>query len=288
MDTKLPHRKPAWLKIRAFGGPTSGRVARLLADRHLDTICQAANCPNRGECFERGTATFLILGPRCTRDCRFCNVRPGKPGPPDPSEPKRIAEAAARMGLRFVVVTSVTRDDLADGGAAAFAATIEAVKERLPEARVEVLVPDFMGSRRSLKTVLAAGPDVFNHNVETVPRLYPLVRPAADYRRSLALLEAAGHESVAPTKSGLMVGLGESRAELREVFDDMAAVGVSILTIGQYLAPSRDHFPVTRYLPPEEFDDLAADAARAGIRHVFSGPLVRSSYMAERAFGCLS
>ncbi|MFH1372699.1 MAG: lipoyl synthase [bacterium] len=276
-------RKPSWLRVKALWGPDHNQLNRLLKRHRVDTVCRAANCPNRGECFGRGTATFLILGPVCTRACRFCDIKPGIPLPPDPDEPRRVAAAAGELKLTHIVVTSVTRDDLADGGAARFAQVTGLLRQTLPAATVELLTPDFAGSTRSFRLLLDCTPDVFNHNVETVPRLYSQVRPQADYRRSLDLLGWMQENSTAITKSGIMVGLGESLTELKVVFADLAARGVAILTIGQYLAPSRQHLPVHRYLPPEEFDMLADEARQAGIPTVISAPLVRSSYRAERA-----
>ncbi len=276
--------KPAWLKVRAFTGAGYDSVNRLLKRHGLNTVCRAANCPNRGECFNRGTATFLILGPVCTRNCRFCNIQPGEPVPPDPDEPRRIARAAQDLQLRHVVITSVTRDDLPDGGAAQFVETVRQVRRCLPKATIELLTPDFGGQQRAWKTILQNPPDVFNHNVETVSRLYPLVRPSADYQRSLTLLRFLHENSDVVTKSGLMVGMGESCEELRTVFADLAVSRVSILTIGQYLSPSKQHFPTVRYLPPDEFDRLAEEARRAGIPTVVSAPLVRSSYQADIVF----
>ena len=275
-------RKPPWLKVTAFGGEGYERVSHLLADLHLNTVCQAANCPNRGECFNRGTATFLIMGSICTRSCTFCNIGNGRPAVLDPEEPARLAEMAARLELKHVVVTSVTRDDLPDGGAAHFAEVVRQLRLRLPSATVELLAPDFRGVPGAADTIIAAAPDVFNHNVETVPRLYAEVRPGADYRRSLDLLRYVRDHSILLTKSGLMVGLGETETELEAVFEDLASTGVSILTIGQYLAPSPKHHPVVRYVSPEEFDRLAKTARDAGIGQVVSAPLVRSSYRAEQ------
>lgn len=274
-------RKPPWLRVRLRAGPTYQGVLRRLREGQLHTVCQEALCPNLGECFSQGTATFLILGDRCTRNCRFCAVGHGPEGPPDPEEPQRVAEAALAMGLSYVVITSVTRDDLADGGAGHFAETIREVRKRLPEARVEVLVPDFRGSAEALETVLHARPDVLNHNLETVPRLYPEVRPGAEYRRSLELLRLA--RTLAPgviTKSGLMLGLGEADHEVVDVLSDLISTGCSILTMGQYLQPSRNHLPVQRFVPPEEFEAWRGIALNMGFREVASGPLVRSSYHA--------
>jgi len=281
-DGHIRDRKPPWLKVRGFGTGRFNAVNALLQTYGLNTVCQAANCPNRGECFSRGTATFLIMGPTCTRNCRFCDVRSGRPAPVDPEEPERVAQAAARLRLRYVVITSVTRDDLSDGGAGQFAATVEAVRRVLPDSRIEILTPDFKDAADALGIVMAARPTVFNHNVETVPRLYSDVRPGADYLRSLRLLRDAREKYGANTKSGLMVGLGETTSELENVFANLVEHGVTMLTIGQYLAPSREHLPVERYVPPDEFDSLADLARSAGINNVFSAPLVRSSYLADR------
>lgn len=276
-----PRRKPPWLKVRAFSGKGFSDISALLAERGLFTVCQEANCPNRGECYNRGTATFLIMGPVCTRNCRFCNVSPGTPKELNPEEPSLVADAVARMKLRHAVVTSVTRDDLPDGGAGRFAETIRLIHARRPGCTVEVLTPDFRNAPEALGIVMAAKPEVFNHNVETVPSLYGEVRPGADYQRSIDLLRRSVTEFKARAKSGLMVGLGETTEELREVFSDLAEAGVSMLTIGQYLSPSKEHLPVVRYVPPDEFDRLAEIARAAGIRQVFAGPLVRSSYLAD-------
>lgn len=276
-----PLRKPAWLKVSGFSGKGYEQVNRLLRHYGLSTVCHAANCPNRGECFNRGTATFLIMGPTCTRNCRFCDIEPGRPGQLDPTEPNRVASAAKELHLRHVVVTSVTRDDLPDGGVRHFAATVAALRQDLPGASIEILTPDFRGVAEAVDIIIDACPDVFNHNVETVPRLYSSVRPGADYRRSLDLLRAVGSRSQIVTKSGLMVGVGETRDELVAVFNDLAAAGVRVLTIGQYLAPSKDHLPVVRYWHPDEFSDLKRAAESAGIGTVVSAPLVRSSYKAD-------
>jgi lipoic acid synthetase len=281
-------RKPPWLKRRIPAGATYREVHRILQSSTLHTVCQEAHCPNQGECFSQGTATFLILGDRCTRNCRFCAVAHGPVGPPDIDEPRRVAEAVQSMGLRFVVVTSVTRDDLPDGGSGHFARTIREIRRRVPRARIEVLVPDFQGSDGALRTVVEARPDVINHNLETVPRLYPKVRPGADYHRSLQLLKQVREFSPhIPTKSGLMVGLGESPEELRQALFDLLEVACRILTLGQYLQPSRDHLPVERFLPPEAFEQWREVALEMGFREVASGPFVRSSYRAGELYEAL-
>ena len=282
-EPALPQRKPSWLKVRLPGGPQYLRVKGLLRSSGLHTVCEEARCPNIGECFQDGTATFLILGDVCTRACRFCAVTSGRPGVLDTDEPLKVARAASRLGLRHAVVTSVTRDDLPDGGASIFAATIRAIRRLSPGTTVEVLVPDFQGSREALATVMAAEPDVLNHNLETVPRLYRRVRPKAGYKRSLELLARAREtDRKVTTKSGLMVGLGEEREELLAVVADLVAVGCHVLTIGQYLQPTPRHLPVARYYHPDEFAELASEGRRLGLRRVEAGPLVRSSYHAER------
>jgi lipoic acid synthetase len=254
----------------------------LLRQEKLTSVCEEARCPNLGECFSRGTATFMLLGDRCTRRCDYCSVATAKPLPPDSGEPARVADAAFRLGLRYVVLTAVARDDLNDGGASQFAATLAAIRARLPEARVEVLTPDFLGSPLALGAVLAAAPDVFNHNIETVPRLFPRVRPQGGYRRSLELLAAAKRIKPAQlTKSGLMVGLGESDDEIAGVLEDLRAVEVDIVTLGQYLRPTRGHAPVDRYVTPDGFRAFAELARRLGFPTVYSGVFVRSSYNAE-------
>ena len=276
-----PQRKPDWLKVTAFSGRNYDHVNRLLRRYGLNTVCQAANCPNRGECFNRGTATFLVMGPKCTRNCRFCDVQPGRPAALDPEEPDRVATMAAELKLKHVVVTSVTRDDLPDGGAAHFAATVASLRRRLPAATVEILTPDFRNAPGAVDIIAASRPDVFNHNLETVPRLYSEIRPGADYQRSLSLLEEIGRRNCAVTKSGLMVGLGETERELVAVFRDLIRVGVKMLTVGQYLSPSANHYPVVRFLHPDEFSRLKQIALELGIPKVASAPLVRSSYKAE-------
>ena len=253
----------------------------------MSTVCESARCPNRGECFGERTATFLILGRTCTRRCGFCAVPKGAPGAPDRSEPEAVAEAARRLGLDYVVVTSVTRDDLPDGGAEIFADVIRQVKRGSPSTRVEVLVPDFAGAERSLDRVTAAGPEVLNHNVEAVPRLYREVRPGADYRRSVDLLRRAAL-TVGVTKSGMMLGLGEKREEVLEVMRDLAGAGCRSLTLGQYLQPTRNNLAVRRYLEPEEYEDLARAGTELGIERVVAGPLVRSSYRAGEIYDDLT
>jgi len=260
------------------------RVAGVVRAGGLHTICESARCPNIGECWEKRTATFLVLGDVCTRNCGFCAVAKGTPLPPDPGEPARVAEAAVRLGLRYAVITSVTRDDLADGGAAHFAAVIRAVREARPGTRVEALIPDFGGDGAALGAVLDASPDVLNHNLETTESLYPAIRrPRANYGRSLGVLAAAKARG-ARTKSGLMIGLGESESDILRTFADLRRAGCDLLTVGQYLQPTAAHPPVARYYTPEEFEALAEEARRAGVREVVAGPLVRSSYEAGRLF----
>lgn len=282
--SEQPLRLPEWLRVKVGKREQGREMQALMRGLQLNTVCSSARCPNLGECYGCGTATFLILGSRCTRHCGFCAVPNGAPEPPDPQEPARVGEAVVRLGLKFAVVTSVTRDDLPDGGAGHFAATIRAIREAAPGTEVEVLTPDFRGDRDALQTVLEAGPAVYNHNVETVERLQHQVRPQADYRRSLGVLEEAGTLAPdIPRKSGLMVGLGETDAELRSALEDLAAVGVSLVTIGQYLRPTRAHLPVARYVRPEQFAEYVEWGQRLGLRHVAAGPFVRSSYHAAEA-----
>jgi lipoyl synthase len=274
-------KRPDWLKVRFSLGPNYQDVKGLLRGMTLHTVCEEANCPNIGECFESRTATFLILGRVCTRDCRFCAVETGRPDGLDEDEPERVAEAVQRLGLRYVVITSVTRDDLPDGGAAIFAATIRRVHEVSPGCGVEVLIPDFKGESEALATVLAAKPDILNHNLETVPSLYPRVRPQANYARSLELLRRVKESDTGVlSKSGIMVGLGETWEEVLALMADLAAIDCDILTVGQYLSPSAQHLPIERYYAPEEFARLKAEGERLGLRHVEAAPLVRSSYHA--------
>jgi lipoic acid synthetase len=275
-------RKPPWLKVKAPGGPTYRHIERLMRSKALHTVCEEANCPNIGECWERGTATFMILGDTCTRRCGFCNVKSGVPDVVDRAEPLRVAHAVSQMGLRHCVVTSVDRDDLPDLGAGAFAATIRAIRSRAPGCAVEVLTPDFRGQEMPLARVIDARPDVFNHNVETVPRLYPRARRGSDFRRSCRVLRnAKGMDSEVVTKSGLMVGLGETMDEMLEAFALLREHDVQVLTVGQYLRPSEQHLPVVRYWAPEEFAHLEREAHAMGFESVASGPLVRSSYHAD-------
>jgi lipoic acid synthetase len=280
-----PLRKPAWIRAKAPIGPGVTRIKRLLRDARLATVCEEAQCPNLGECFNHGTATFMILGDVCTRRCPFCDVAHGRPMPADPAEPEHLARSIAAMGLTYVVITSVDRDDLRDGGAGHFAACLRAVRAACPGIRLEVLVPDFRGRESIALDQLEgdAAPDVFNHNLETVPRLYREARPGADYAGSLRLLASfkARHPAV-PTKSGLMLGLGEERAEILAVMADLRAHGCDMLTLGQYLQPSRDHLPVRRYWTPAEFEALRVEGEAMGFCNVASAPLVRSSYHADR------
>lgn len=274
--------KPPWLRVRLPAGGAYREVNSLLDNLGLHTVCEEAQCPNKGECFHSGTATFLILGNVCTRRCRFCAVAKGTPQPLDWGEPERVARAVEALGLKYAVVTSVTRDDVPDGGAAVFAETIRAIRRRVPSCKVEVLVPDFQGSDAALQAVIDAGPDVLNHNLETVPRLYAVARPGADYDRSLRLLRRA--REMAPgllTKTGLMLGLGETLDEVRAVMADLVRIGCDLLTLGQYLQPSRAHLPVERWVPPAEFTALAREGMDMGLKHVEAGPLVRSSYHAH-------
>jgi lipoic acid synthetase len=276
--------RPKWLHAPAPAGENYRELKGLIGRLRLHTVCESAACPNVGECWNHRTATFMILGNVCTRHCGFCAVEKGGPLPVDYDEPRRVAEAVQAMGLKFAVVTSVNRDDRQDGGAELFAMVIRAIRERVPGCGVEVLVPDFQGSHAAVETVLEAAPDVFDHNTETVPRLYRQVRLGARYERSLEVLEHARHIAPrTPTKSGLMLGLGETAGEVLGVMRDLRARGVDILTLGQYLRPSPRHLPVARYAPPEEFEELRRAGYAMGFAHVESGPLVRSSYLAAQA-----
>ncbi len=272
-------RKPEWLKARVPGGESYSRLRNLIDERKLHTVCEEARCPNMGECWNSGTATFMILGDTCTRSCGFCNVKTGKMHIVDEDEPRRVAEAVALMKLRHAVITSVNRDELFDGGAHIFANTLTEIRSKLPLCKVEVLIPDFMGSEEALNIVLNAQPDILNHNIETVPRLYRTVRPQAHYHRSLEVLERAKSRGF-NTKTGIMLGLGETAEEVIEVMADLRAVDCDIFTIGQYLQPTKNHLPVERYAHPDEFKMLKEKGMKMGFRHVESGPLVRSSYHA--------
>lgn len=284
MKTRPP-RKPDWLKVRFPAGPNYARIDRLHREQGLHSVCRSAACPNQGECWEQGTATFMILGDHCTRDCRFCNVTHETPLPVDPQETDKVAKAIAELNLNHAVITSVTRDDLEDGGAAQFAAVTRAIHAYRPECRVELLVPDLQGNHEALSTILMAKPDIFGHNLETVPRLYPLARAGAGYRRSLNLLAAAAQAAPdIPTKSGLMLGMGETMDEIPTVMQDLQKAGCRMLTLGQYLQPTRHHLPVVRYVEPSEFSSLRDIGLQLGFAHVEAGPLVRSSYHAAEQF----
>ncbi len=282
LGPKIPTPKPSWLKARAPVGDNFHNLKKLARGLGLHTVCESAQCPNIGECWDHHTATFMLLGDICTRRCGFCAVPKGRPEAIDWDEPRRVAEAVATLGLRHAVVTSVNRDDDNVGGAKIFAETIRQIREAVPECRVEVLIPDFQGLEEPLRIVLDAKPNVLNHNTETVPRLYRAVRSGARYQRTLDLLSNSKKwDPETVTKSGVMVGIGEETGELIEVFRDLGACGVDILTIGQYLRPSKDHLPMTRYYKPEEFVSLKEEALKFGFKHVESGPLVRSSYHAH-------
>ncbi|MDM8518021.1 lipoyl synthase [Desulfobacterales bacterium HSG16] len=278
-------RKPRWLMRRLPERPEYEKVRGFIKKGHLHTVCQEAKCPNQFECFSKKTATFLIMGSLCTRNCRFCSIEGDPVDLPDPDEPKRVAEAVRAMGLRYVVVTSVTRDDLSDGGASCFARTIKEIRKEIPDAMVEVLIPDFNGDSDALKTVIDARPDVLNHNIETVLRLYPEVRPQALYDRSLELLRKVSEIAPdIPTKSGIMLGLGEKSDEIRETLKDLFKVNCRFITIGQYLQPSKNHLDVKRFVTPEEFDQWKDEAQKMGFLQVASGPFVRSSYHAGELY----
>src|SRR6202050_627028 len=276
------HPRPSWLRVRFFGGPNYQDLKRIMRTLNLHTVCESARCPNMGECWEHRTATFMILGDICTRTCGFCAVPSGKAaGPPEEDEPDRVAEAAQRMGLRYAVVTSVNRDDQKDGGAAIFARTIAGIRERVPDCKVEVLIPDFRGDWPALGVVMAARPDVLNHNMETVPRLYRRVRKGAVYERSLELLLRAREMAPeVPTTTGMMLGLGETRDEVLAAMEEIAAQGTHILTLGQYMPPTREHLRIERYVHPDEFAEFKRLGEQMGFKHVEAGPLVRSSYHA--------
>ncbi len=281
-EPSMPPRLPEWVKRNVLNTEENRQVRSILKEERLNTICESGRCPNKGECWARGTATFLLMGSLCTRTCKFCSVNKGLPDQLDPQEPERVAEACRKMGLRHVVLTSVNRDDLPDQGAEHFALTIAALKRAIEGVAVEVLTPDFQGRVECIAKVLEAAPVVFNHNIETVPRLYRKVRPGSKYRRSLDVLAQAKRLAPGiPTKSGLMLGLGESDLEVLEVLQDLRAIECDFLTLGQYLRPSREQLPVERYVTPDEFDQLGKMAWNLGFKMVHSGPLVRSSYHAE-------
>jgi lipoic acid synthetase len=274
--------KPAWLKVRAPGSPSYIRLKNLMRELRLNTVCEDARCPNIGECWDHGTATFMILGDVCTRACAYCAVAHGRPDPIDVGEPMRVAEAVEALALSYVVITSVDRDDAEDGGASIFAETVRQIRTRVPDCRVEVLIPDFQGNEAALHTVLDARPDVLNHNTETVPRLYRMARSGGRYSRTLELLRRSREYAPGiPTKTGVMVGLGEEWNEMLSTFRDLRSVGCEVLTIGQYLRPTPAHAPMARYYHPDEFRQLKAEALGMGFVHVESGPLVRSSYHAH-------
>jgi len=284
-QNKISVGKPKWLRRSLPTGPEYEQLRKLLKTRGLTTVCQEAQCPNQFECYGKGTATFMILGEKCTRNCRFCAVGHGPDELPDSGEPARVAEAVAILKLRYAVITSVTRDDLEDGGASFFAETIHAVRGRNPKVLIEVLIPDLQGNRDALQTILDSSPDVLNHNIETVIRLYPKVRPQAIYPRSLDLLrEVKRRNPGMVTKSGIMLGLGEKEDELQQTWQDLQKAGCNILTMGQYLQPSSNHLPVDRFVPPEEFEQLGELALSLGFAGVASGPFVRSSYEAEKLY----
>ncbi len=273
-------RLPPWIRGRIAGGEGYAKIRSLVDDKRLNTVCEEAQCPNLGECWSRGTATFMILGDTCTRSCGFCAVKTGRPGTLDLDEPRRVAESVRAMGLKHAVITSVNRDELKDGGAAIFAETIELVRDMSPGCRVEVLTPDFLGEAEALDTVFSARPEIFNHNMETVPRLYSTVRPQAVYARSLQVLERAKAAGL-KTKTGIMAGLGETPEEVREVMEDLVAIGCDIFTIGQYLQPTQRHLPIVRFVHPEEFAAFKRFGEEIGLGHVEAGPMVRSSYHAD-------
>ena len=288
-DPQHPRRRPPWIKVRAPGGEEYERVRELMRTKALHTVCEEAQCPNIGECWGRGTATFLMMGDTCTRSCGFCDIKTGRPNPLDWAEPNRVAESVRALGLRHVVITSVNRDDRADGGAPIFAMVIKRIRQLQPGCSIEVLIPDFKGSTSALRIVMDAQPEILNHNVETVPRLFKKVQPQDRYDWALATLENAKKmDPLVLTKSGIMVGLGETFDEVVAVMRDLAAVGVDILTVGQYLQPSKEHLPVERFYLPEEFDRIIELGKEMGFKWVESGPLVRSSYRADQQVRALS
>jgi len=285
----LPDRKPSWLKVKAPGGPNYMRLKHLMRELDLHSVCEEAHCPNVGECWEHGTATFMILGDVCTRNCAYCAVAHGRPPKYDIAEPHRVAQAIAQMGLQHAVITSVDRDDLPDFGAWVFAETIRQIHERIPGCSVEVLVPDFQGNEDSIRTVLEARPEIYNHNTETVPRLYSTIRLGGNYEITLELLRRVKEWNPSSiTKTGIMLGLGEKDHELESVIRDLVSIHIDILTLGQYLRPTKKHAPVRKYYQPEEFRDWKIKGEKMGIAHVESGPLVRSSYHAEEQITLLN
>lgn len=289
IENNLPQRKPPWLKVRLPGGEGYTRIKKLMHSQGLHTVCEEAMCPNIGECWSHGSATFLLMGDTCTRSCGFCHIKTGRPARLDEDEPRRVAESVAALNLRHCVLTSVNRDELPNGGAHIFAHTIREIRQRLADCTVELLIPDFKGNRPALQEVMEAQPEILNHNTETVPRLYRTVRPQANYQQTLRLLAGAKElDPAAVTKSGIMVGLGESKEEVIQVIRDLRAHHVDILTIGQYLRPTPLHLPVYRYVHPDEFNEFAELARELGFKWVESGPLVRSSYHAEQQARALS
>jgi lipoic acid synthetase len=283
---KTQIRKPDWLKVKFPAGANYTRIDRYHRQQGLNSVCRSAACPNQGECWSKGTATFMILGNNCSRHCRFCNVSSEQPLPVDLHEPQKVATAIAELQLKHAVITSVTRDDLPDGGASQFVSLVEQIRRQAPDCRIEVLIPDLQGNWQALKSIIAAVPDIIGHNIETVPRLYPAARPEAEYQRSLELLALVSQHNTPRiiTKSGLMLGMGETDAEIEQVMIDLHEHQCQILTLGQYLAPTADHYPVQRYVTPEEFQQLAMRGKEIGFEHVEAGPLVRSSYHAEEQF----
>ncbi|MGA2582838.1 MAG: lipoyl synthase [Tepidisphaeraceae bacterium] len=280
LEQLTPGRKPPWLKMKMPAGAGYSRLLNLVNENRLHTVCQSAKCPNMGECWAAGTATLMILGDVCTRSCGFCHIATGRPPTLDLDEPRRVGEAVAKMGLKYAVITSVNRDELPDGGAGVWAETIRQIRLSAPNTSIEVLIPDFCGDWAALQLVLDQRPDILNHNIETVPRLYRTVRPQAKYHRSLKLLQNAKDQGFV-TKTGMMLGLGEEAGEIEQVLDDLVAIGVDILTLGQYLQPTANHLPVERWVHPNEFADWKIRGESRGLRHVESGPLVRSSYHAQ-------
>lgn len=277
-------RLPDYLKRGIIDTEKTKTVRHILKDNCLNTVCEAARCPNKSECYAKNTATFLIMGNSCTRNCRFCNISCSKPEPLNEHEPQKVADAVQKLGLNYVVITSVTRDDLPDGGAEHFASVIKEIRKLTPNVKIEVLTPDFKGVESSIDTVIKANPNVFNHNVETVPALYKIARPQADYNRSLRFLEYIKENSNILTKTGLMVGLGETKEQLIQVFEDLVRIKCDIVTIGQYIAPTKEHLEVKKYYEPSEYEELSSIAKKIGIKHTFFSPLTRSSYKAYEVF----